>query len=72
LVLSKHFVTSCEGNAESAIFRTRDEGKSVLGEIYNVGNHCRGKEKRDVPYKVDGLSVNDLKQLERDRKKWCS
>ena len=41
-------------NAENAIFRTRDEGTSILGERYNAGNNCRNKEEREAPYAVDG------------------
>jgi hypothetical protein len=40
-------------NAENAIFRTRDEGTSILGERYNAGNNCRRKEEREAPYAVD-------------------
>ena len=49
----KHFIRSHDKNAENAIFRTRDEGTSILGEIYNAGNNCRSKEKGKT-YALDG------------------
>ena len=36
---TKHFVRSHNINAENAIFRTRDEDTSILGERYNAGNN---------------------------------
>ena len=50
---SKHFVRSHNKNAENAIFRTRDEGTLIPGEIYNAANNCRSKGKREAPYEVD-------------------
>ena len=44
---------------ENAIFRTRDEGTSILGERYNAGNNFRSKEKREAPYAVNGRHQND-------------
>ena len=48
-----------------------------LGEIYNAGNNCRSKEKgkprmrwMDDIKSVTGLSLNELNQLVKDRKKW--
>ena len=51
---TKHLVRSHYKNAENAIFWTRDEGTSILGEIYNAGNHCRSKGQREAPDAVDG------------------
>ena len=34
-----NFVRGPDKNAENAIFLKRDEDTSVLGEIYNAGNH---------------------------------
>jgi hypothetical protein len=48
--VTKHFVRSHDKNAENAIFRTRDESTSILGEI----NNCWSKGKREAPYAVDG------------------
>ena len=42
---TKYFVRNHDKNAGISIFRARDEGTSVLGEIYNAGNHCRSKER---------------------------
>ena len=51
---TKHLVRSYDKNVENSMFRTRDEGTSILGERYNAGNNCRSKEKREAPYAVDG------------------
>ena len=51
---TKHFVRSHNKNAENAIFRTHNEGTSILGERYNAGNNCRSKEEKEPPYGVDG------------------
>ena len=52
---TKHLLRSHNKNDENAIFRTRDEGTSILGEIpYNAGNNWRSKEEREAPYAVDG------------------
>ena len=66
---TKHFVRSRDKNAVNAIFRTRDANRPILGGIYNAGNDCRSKEKREASYAVDGdiksvtaHSVNDIKQ----------
>ena len=42
---------SHDKNTKNAIFRTRDEGTSILGERYNAGDNCRSKEYREA---VDG------------------
>ena len=51
---TKHFVRSLDKYAENAIFRTREEGKSILGERYNARNNWRSKEEREAPCAVDG------------------
>ena len=51
---TKHIVRSHNKNAENAIFRTRDEGTSILEEIYNAGNNWRSKEENEAPYAVGG------------------
>ena len=51
---TKHLVRSHNKNAENAIFWTRDEGTSILGERYNAANNSRSKEEREAPYAVDG------------------
>ena len=51
---TKQLVRSHNKNAENVIFRTRDEGTSILGEIYNAGNNCSSKEERAAPYEVQG------------------
>ena len=52
------------------IFRTSDEGTSILEEIYNAGNHCKKKGKPCMRWMEDiksvtGLSVNDKSVSER-------
>ena len=55
------------------IFRTSDEGTSILEEIYNAGNHCKKKGKPCMRWMEDiksvtGLSVNDKSVSERQEK----
>ena len=61
---TKQFVGSHDKNAENAIFRTRGEGTSILGERYNAGNNCRGKGTREAPNAMDERhqkSINTFK-----------
>jgi len=48
---NKHFFRSHNKNV---IFRTCDEGTSILGERYNAENNGRIKEERETLYAVDG------------------
>ena len=64
---TKHFVRNHNKNA---IFRTSDESTSIFGE------NLEEQGRKGNPYEVDGrhqkctgLSVNDLNQLVKDRKK---
>ena len=63
---TRHLNKSHNKNAENAIFRTRDGGTSILGEMYNAGNNWKSKEEREAPYAVDGrnqkcnLLVNNI------------
>ena len=63
--------------AENAIFRTREEGTSILGEKFRLmlgitaGARKKGKPRMrwmDDIKSVTGLSVNDLNQLLKGRK----
>ena len=45
-----HFISRIDKNAENAIFGTRDENISIIGERYNAGNNCWSKEEREAPY----------------------
>jgi hypothetical protein len=46
---AKDFVRRYDKNGENAIFRTLDDGTSILGEIYDPGNNCRNKGKNGSP-----------------------
>ena len=45
---TKHFVRIHDKNAENAIFRTGDEGTSILGERCNAVNNRRSQEEREA------------------------
>ena len=49
---SKHFVRSHDKNVENAIFRTRDEGTSILGGRYNAGNSLTAGARKEGSFYV--------------------
>ena len=50
---TKYFVRNHDKNAGISIFRARDEGTSVLGEIYNARTTAGAKEKMEASFAMD-------------------
>ena len=74
-IISLEALTKCWNE----VFRIHDEDISNLKEIYNAGNYCRSKEKREAPYEMDetyqkcNRTFSEwLKQLLEDKKKMTS